>query len=90
MVTGNKRSFRRHPKVTGEKILDEAAIVTSFVSNLLEHRAQKDAASPVRRTATASPRSAVRVALLHRNLATKYALTVAYRIAIAISSTAGT
>jgi hypothetical protein len=75
--------------VTGEKIRDEAAIDTSLISNLLEQRAQKSAASPVRSTATASLRRAERVVLLHRNLATKYALTAAYKIAMAISSTPG-
>jgi hypothetical protein len=75
--------------VTGEKIRDEAAIDTSFISNLLEQRAQKSAASPVRSTATASLRRAERVVLLHRNLATKYALTAVYKIAMMISSTSG-
>jgi hypothetical protein len=75
--------------VTGEKIRDEAAIDTSSIANLLEHRAQKRAASPVRSTATASRRKVERVVLLHRNLAMKYALTAAYKIVIVISSTPG-
>jgi hypothetical protein len=75
--------------VTGEKIRDDAAIDTSSISNLLEHRAQKSAASPVRSTATASRRMAERVVPLHRNLAAKYALTAAYKISTVTSSTPG-
>jgi hypothetical protein len=71
--------------VTGEKIRDEAAIDICSIWNLLEHRAQKSAASPASRTGTASLRSAERLMPRHRNLAAKYVLAIAYKIAIVAS-----
>jgi hypothetical protein len=75
--------------VTGEKTRDEAAIDTSSIANLLEHRAQKSAASPVSPTGTVSRCSKERFIALHRNLAAKYALTVAYKSATVPSRKAG-
>src|ERR1700733_13858758 len=89
MAAGNKRSFRHKPMVTGEKTRDEAAIDTSSIANLLEHRLQKSAASPVSRIGTVSRRSKERFIPRHRNLAAKYVLTVAYKTAAVPRTKAG-
>src|ERR1700761_7369005 len=81
IATGSNRTFRRSPIVTGEKTRDEAAIDTFWIPNLVEHRAQKNAASPVSCSGTLSRSSKERFIARHRNLAAKYAIAVTYKTA---------